>query len=126
MTIRHFAGLSFWIVIASAAASGQQPDSSVGAGPQAAAETTVIRTYSSATVFPTRRVETRRVSGDREIRTETVETLDVEGRLAPSEETVTETNGGSPDVVRTRRDVFGHVAPGQRSLLATSESDREI
>jgi hypothetical protein len=126
MTIEHLASVGFWIVIGSAAAIGQQRDQSAGPGPKAPAESAVIRTYPEGSALPSRRVETRSESGGRELRTETVETPDPDGRLRPSGETITETTRRTPTVMHTKRDVFMYFAPGQRTLLETIESEREI
>jgi hypothetical protein len=126
MTIEHLAGVGFWIVIASAAAIGQQRDPSVSPGPKAPVESAVTRTSPAEGALPSRRVETRSETGGREVRTEIVESPDSDGRLRPSTEAVTETSRKAPNVVHTKRDVFGYSAPGQRSLLETSESDQEI
>jgi hypothetical protein len=125
MSIKHLARVGFWIVIASVVAVGQQRDNSAGPGSKAPAEGAVTRTNQDGSGTPSRRVETRRESGGREVRTETVETPDSEGRLKPAGETVTETSRRTPNVTRTKRDVFD-IAPGQRTLLETVESEQEV
>jgi hypothetical protein len=126
MTIEHLASVGFWIVIASAVTIGQQRDQSAGPGPKAPAEGAVIRTSPDGSALPSRSVETRRESGGRELRTETVETPDSDGRLKPSGETITEATRRTPNVMHTKRDVFTYNAPGQRTLLETIESEQEI
>src|SRR5262245_52471515 len=116
MTIEHVAGVGFWIVIASAAAIGQQKDPSVKPGPKAPVESAVTRTSPAEGALPSRRVETRSESGGREVRTETVESPDSDGRLRASGEAITETSRKAPNAVHTKRDVYGYLAPGQRSL----------
>jgi hypothetical protein len=125
MAIKHFARISFWMVIASAPAIGQQKDPGSGVGPKAPVESAIIRTSPSDSTLPLRRVETRSESGGREVRTETVETPDSDGRLKPAGQAITETNRRTPNVVHIKRDVFGYIAPGRRSLLETSESNQE-
>ena len=125
MTIRHFVGVVFWIVIAPAAAICQQSGQKAGPGPTGSMESTVILEFRTGSALPSRHVETRSVSGDREVRAETVETPDPDGRLKPSQETITETIRRAPNVVRARRDVE-YVAFGHRTLVETSESEQEI
>jgi len=89
-------------------------------------ESVVTRTFPAGASAPSRWVETRRESGGGVVRTETVETPDSDGRLTPSAETIIETSRKAPNVVHTKRNVFGYFASDQRSLLETSESDQEI
>jgi hypothetical protein len=50
---------------------------------------------------------------------------DVEGKLAPIQETVTETTRTAPNAAQTRYDVFGFTADRGRRLLETTQSLRE-
>src|SRR5262249_28152028 len=86
----------------------------------------VTRTYPSSGFLPSRHVETRSQSGGREVLTELIETLDLDGRLKPSGEATTETIRTGPNTVQTRRDVFRFGASGQRMLLETTRSEEEI
>jgi hypothetical protein len=67
---------------------------------------------------------TRSQSGGREVVVETLEGLNIDGRLAPLEEVVTETTQG-PATTQTRQDVFRVTADGQRRLAETSESRQD-
>ena len=126
MTVKHLAGVGFWIVLTSAAATAQQRDDSAGPGPKAPVERVVVRTYVAGDVVPSRSVETRSDSGGREVVTETIEMPDPDGTLRTAGETTTETIRTGPNAVQTRRDVFGFVTPGQRMLLETTQSQQEV
>jgi len=125
MRVERVAAVGFWIVVASTAAMGQQQDDRAGLAPNVPVERVVVRTYPLGGVLPSRSVETRSDSGNREVVTETIEMPDLDGRPRPTEETVTETTRTGPDTVRTKRDVFGFGAPGRRMLLETTLSERE-
>lgn len=56
---------------------------------------------------------------------ETVESLDIEGRLASTEEIVTETTHPAPNTVQTRQDMFGFRADRRRTLVETTESRQD-
>ena len=70
-------------------------------------------------------MQTRSESGGREVVVETFEVPDIEGRLAPIQEIVTETIRTAPNTAQTRRDVFGFSPDRRRRLLETTESQRE-
>jgi hypothetical protein len=86
------------------------------------ARSVIERTFPTNDVGPWRRVQTRSESGGREIVVETSEVPDVEGRLAPTQETITETNRTAPGTAQTKRDVFGFNADRRRTLSETTES----
>jgi hypothetical protein len=125
MTVERIAGICFCIVITSAVATGQQRSETTDQGPQRPARSVIERTYAPGHLAPWRRVQTRSESGGREIVAETSEAPDVEGRLAPIEEIVTETIRTAPNTAQTRRDVSGFAADRRRRLLETTESVRE-
>jgi hypothetical protein len=126
MTVERIACAGFWIVLASAAATGQQRDEQAGPGPKSPAEIVVTRTYPVGGTLPSRSVETTRSGpGDREVVTETIEMPDLDGKLSPTAETTTETIRTGPNAVQTKRDEFGFGAPGQRMLLETIRSEKE-
>jgi hypothetical protein len=125
MTLGRIASICFCIVLTSEAASGQ-PQSEVTAQAQKAAARTVMeRTYVTGDLRPWRRVQTRNESGSREVVVETLEAPDIEGRVTPTQETVTETNRTAPDTAQTRRDVFGFAPDGRRRLVEATDTLRE-
>jgi hypothetical protein len=125
MTLERIAGIGFCIVITPVVATGQQRSETTDQGPQGPARSVIERTYAAGDLSPWRRVETRTASGAREIVVDTSEAPDVEGRLAPIQEIVTETIRTAPNTAQTRRDVFGFAADRRRRLLETTESLRE-
>ena len=125
MTAEHIARVGVWIVIASAAAMGQQRDDRAGQALKASTERVVVRTFAAPGFVPSRTVETLSRSGGLEAVTETIEMPDPDGRLRPARETVTETTRTGANAVQIRREVFGFRAPGQRVLLETTRSEQE-
>jgi hypothetical protein len=125
MTPERIAGICFCIVITSAVAAGQQGSETAEQGPQGPARSVTERTYSAGDLTRWRRVQTRSESGGREVVVETSEVPDVEGKLAPIQESVMETTRTAPNTAQTRYDVFGFAADRRRMLLETTESLRE-
>ena len=117
MTVERITCVGFSIVIASGVALAQQRDDRAGLGPKAPTESVVVRTYPLGAVLPSRSVETRSDSGGREVVTETIEFPDLDGRVRPTIEAITETIRTAPNAVQTKRDVFQFGAPGHRMLL---------
>jgi hypothetical protein len=127
MTITGCATAGFWIVIASGVVLGQQTDQRGTSAPSLSGESAVIvRTYPDESAPPLRRIETLRESDGQERRIETFESPDLDGRLRPQAETVTNASRVTPTVTRRRSDVFRYIAPGQRTLQYTTESEQEI
>jgi hypothetical protein len=125
MTLERIAGICFCIVFTSEAAGGQ-PRSEVSAqGQKAPARTVMERAYATGELGSWRRVQTRSESGSREVVVETLEVPDIEGRLTPTQEIVTETNRTSPNTAQTRSDVFGFAPDGRRRLVEATETLRE-
>jgi hypothetical protein len=124
MTLERIAGICFCIVITSAVATGQQRSETAEQGSQGPARSVIERTYATGDRTPWRSVRTRSESGGREVVVESFEVPDVEGRLAPIQETVMETIRTAPNTTQTRYDVFGFAA-NRRRLLETTESLRE-
>ena len=124
MTLQRTAGICFCIVITSAIASGQQQSDTTGQRQRAPGTRVLEPTYWAGDVDPLRRVLTRRESDGREVVVETVEGLDIEGRLASLEEVVTETTKG-PNTTQTTEDVFRVTTDGRRRLSETTESRQE-
>ena len=122
MTLGRIAGICFCIVIPSAVATGQQRSETADQGPT---RSVIDRTYAAGDLAPWRSVQTRSESGGREVVVETAEVPDVEGRLAPIQETAMETIRTAPNTAQTRHDVFGFAADRRRRLLETTESRRE-
>ena len=74
-------------------------------GPKAPTESLVVRTYPLGAVLPSRSVETRSDSSGREVVTETIEFPDLDGRVRPTMEAITETIRTAPNAVQIKRDV---------------------
>ena len=123
MTLERAAGICFCIVITSSIASGQQPSDATGRRQHWPGANLIEPTYWAAAVTPLRRVHARSEADGRKVIVETVEGLDIEGRLAPFEEVVTETTQAA-DFTQTRHDVF-RITAGGRRLLETNESRQE-
>lgn len=123
MTLERTAGICFCIIITSAIATGQQ-QSDTGQRQQRLGTRVIEPTYWAGDVDPLRRVYTRRESDGRKVEVETVEGLDIEGRLAPLEEVVTETTEG-PTTTQTRQDVFRVTTDGRRRLAETNDSRQD-
>jgi hypothetical protein len=121
MILERIACSSLCVIFASAVAIGQQ--TSDAGNPQPAR--TVIEHTNDGRVIPWRAVRTRSASGDREVVAETVEAPDVDGRMSPIQESVTETIRSVPTRTQTRSDVFGFGGDGRRQLLRTIESQEE-
>jgi hypothetical protein len=126
MTLEHIAGICFCIVFTSEAAGGQPPSEVTAQGQKAPARTVMERTYATSDLRPWRRVETRSESGTREVLVDTLEVPNIEGRLTPAQEIVTETNRTAPNITQTRRDVFGFSPDGRRRLVEVTDTQREI
>lgn len=124
MTLERTAGICFCIIITSAIATGQQQSGTPGQRQQRPGTRVIEPIYVAGDVAPLRRVHTRHESDGREIVVETVEGLDIEGRLAALEEVVTETTEG-PVTTQTRQEVFRVTADGRRRLSETTESRQE-
>jgi hypothetical protein len=124
MTLERTAGICFCIIITSAIATGQQQSDTTDQRQQRLGMRVSEPTYWAGDVDPLRRVYTRRESGGRKVEVETVEGLDIEGRLASLEEVVTETTEG-PNTIQTREDVFRVTTDGRRRLAETNESRQD-
>lgn len=106
MTFVRTAGISFCIVITSAVANGQwQSDSAGDRAPQ-------------------RRLHTRSESGGRTIVVETIEGRNIDGRVGPLGEVVTETTEAR-DFTHIRQEMFRVTADGHRRLEESNESRQE-
>jgi hypothetical protein len=104
MAFQRIAGIFFCLVITAAIAAGQWRSDTAGVTPQL-------------------RMQTRSESAGRTVVVETFERADIDGRLAPLEEVVTETTE-SRDTTQTRQDVF-RVWDGRRRLAETNESRQD-
>lgn len=125
MSLERIAGICFCIVLTSEAAGGQALNDVTAQGQKAPARTVMERTYATGELGPSRRVQTRSESGSREVVVETLDVPDMEGRLTPTQEIVTETNRTAPNTAQTRRDVFGVAPDGRRRLVEATETLRE-
>ena len=106
MTVLRTAGISFCIVITSAVAHGQWQSDATG------------------DVTPQRRLHTRSESGGRRVVVETVEGRNIEGRVGPLAEVVTETTE-TRDTIQTKQDLFRVTVDGRRQLEESNESRQE-
>jgi hypothetical protein len=125
MTFERIAGLCFCLVLTAEAASGQSRSESVAPGQATPTSTVIERVHPTGAPAPWRRVQSRTASGNRQVVVDTLEVPDIEGRLAPSQEIVTETDRSDPNTEQTRRDVFQVGANGRRTLSETTQSVRE-
>src|SRR5687767_2766309 len=125
MTLERIAGICLGIVLTAEAAGGQPQSEATAQGQKAPARTVMERAYVTGDLRPWRRVETRSESGGREVVVETLETPDIEGRVTPTQEIVTETNRTAPNTAQTRRDVFGFAPDGRRRLVEVTQTLRE-
>ena len=109
MSFQRIAGICLGIVITAAIADGQWQSDTAG------------------NVSPQLRVHTHTESGGRTVVVETLEGVDIDGKLAPLEEVVTETIPETPparDTTHTRQDVF-RVWDGRRRLAETTVSRKD-
>ena len=109
MPFQRIAGICFGIMITAAIADGQWQSDTAG------------------NVTPQLRVHTNTESGGRTVVVETLEGANIDGRLAPLEEVVTETTAEKTparDTTHTRQDVF-RVWDGRRRLAETTESRQD-
>src|SRR5687768_4444394 len=106
MTFLRTAAISFCIVITSAVAYGQWQSDTTG------------------DLARQRRLHTRNESGGRRVVVETVEGRNIEGRVGPLGEVVTETTEAR-DTTHTRQDVFRVMVDGRRRLEGSNESRQE-
>ena len=125
MTLERTAIICFCIVLTSSIATGQPKSTATAQAQRGPARSVVEPTYEAGDVMPLRRVETRSKSNGREVVVETVEELDIEGRMAPALEIVTETTSTKPNAADTRQDVFTFTADHRRKLVETTESRRD-
>lgn len=123
MTRARTACLSVCVVITSSVAAGQSP---AGGTDREPVHTVIERVYDAGNMTSWRVVRTRSDAGAGEAVVETVEARDVEGRMSPRQETVTETVRTAPDTARSRREVFGFAGDGRRRLLETTESQQDV
>ena len=124
MTLQRIAGFCFSILITSTIATGQSKGDTTSQK-QLPAGGVMQPAHEAGAVMPLRRTQTRSTSGGREVLVETVESLDIEGRLAPSEEIVTETTRTERNTTHAREDVFRFTADRRRQLLETTESRQD-
>lgn len=125
MTIERMTGICFCIVLTSEVATGQPRSETTAQGQKAPARTVVERTHAAGDFLPWRWVQTRSESGSREVVLETLEEPDLEGRLAPTQQIVEETNRATPNTAHRRRDLLRVARDNRRTLLETIESLRE-
>jgi hypothetical protein len=122
MTLERIACVSVGILIASTHPAGQQASAPPA---QATPATSVAERSYPAGVRAQRTVQTRNVTGDREVVTETTEAPGIDGRLAPFQETVSETVRIGPGASQTRRQVVNVGPQRQRRLLETTQTEQE-
>jgi hypothetical protein len=120
MRLERIAAICFGIVITSAAAAAQTASGTSAQGEQPARS--VTERTSAAGDARWQRVQTRSESGSRDVVVETFEVRGIEGRLAPAQEIVTETNRTGPNTTQARRDIFGFAPDGRRTPVEATES----
>ena len=125
MTLPRIAGIcSFCILLTSAIATGQSKSNTTSRGQQGPASAVSQPDYEAGDIMPLRRTLTRSTSGGREVVVETVESLDIEGRLAPMREIVTETRT-ERNTQHVKQDVFRFNPDRRRHLSETTESRQD-
>jgi hypothetical protein len=124
MTLQRLAGICFCILITPAIATGQPKSNATSPGQQVPAGGVIQAAHEAGAVMPLRRTQTRSTSGAREVIVETVESLDIEGRLAPIDEIVTETRT-ERNTQHVRQDVFRFTPERRRQLSETTESRQD-
>ena len=122
MTLERITCTGICIVIASVGAAGQQRTE--GTAPQPGTSITE-RINAAKDIKPWRVVQTRTEANGRERVVETLETPNLDGRMAPIQEIVTETQRSSPTTTLTGREVFGFAGDGRRALLETTASQQD-
>ena len=125
MTLQRIAGICFSILITSTVATGQTKSNTTGQRQQGPGGVVTRPADGAGGVMPLRRTQTRSTSSGREVVVETVESLDIEGRLAPIHEIVTETTGAGRTTTHARQDVFRFTADRRRQLSETTESRQD-
>lgn len=123
MVLDRITCASVGIVLASAVVAGQQRTAST---PPEPGTTVTERTYAATDIRPWRVVETRKVANGRENVVETLVAPNVDGRMAPLQETVTDTRRSSATTTQTRRDVFSFAGVGRRALLERTETEQDV
>jgi hypothetical protein len=121
MALERTAGIGFCIIITSAIAAGEPQRNSTAQRPLEPGTRVLAPTYWAGDVPPLRRVQTRTESDNRQVVVETVEGLDIEGRVAVLEEVVTDTSRSGSETVE-KQDVFLVTPDGRRRLAETTES----
>src|SRR5829696_2932470 len=102
MTLERTACVAVSLVFTCSLAAGQSPAGGISQCPT----TTVIeRTYDGG-ITPWRVVSTRTMSGEREVAVETVESPDLDGRMSPIQEPVTDRARTTPAAAQTNREIF--------------------
>jgi hypothetical protein len=123
MTFTRIAAIGVGIGLTAASATAQQ--AADNAGPPAPATSVIEHASPGGGPVPWRRVESRTEAGGRIIVVSTSETPDINGRMAPDQEVVTETTRNSTAGEQSRRDVFEIGADGRRRLRETTASRRD-
>ena len=111
------------IVISSVVVAGQQASDSTAPEP---GTTVTERTYVAKDIKSWRLVQTRTDANGLESVVETLEGPNMDGRMAPIQETVTERRRSSATATQTARDVFGFAGDGRRALLETTELQQDV
>lgn len=126
MTFARIVAVGVGFGLTAASATAQQAADTAGQPAPSVPSTAVIEHASpGGGPVPWRRVESRTESGGRIIVVSTSETPDINGRMAPDQEVVTETTRSGTAGDQTRRDVFEVGADGRRRLRETTASRRD-
>jgi hypothetical protein len=124
MTLQRISAICFCILITPAIATGQPTSTATSQAKQGPAGGVIQPAHEAGAVMPLRRTQTRSTSSGREVLVETVESLDIEGRLAPIDEIVTETRR-ERNTQHVRQDVFRFTPERRRQLSETTESRQD-
>jgi len=125
MTLQRISGICFCILITPAIATGQPKSNTISQGQQGSAGGVNQPAYEAGDIMPLRRTNARSTSSAREVAVETVESLDIDGRLGPIYEIVTDTTRADRNTTHVKQDVFGFTADRRRQLSETTESRQD-
>ena len=123
MSLERITCAGVCIVISTVVVAGQQASDSSAPVP---GTTVTERTYVAKDIKSWRLVQTRTDANGLESVVETLEGPNMDGRMAPIQETVTERRRSSATATQTARDVFGFAGDGRRALLETTESQQDV
>src|SRR5690349_10487196 len=121
MTLERVTCVGVCILMTSVGASAQQRSESTGPEP---GTSVTERAYAAKDIRPWRLVQIRTDADGRQKVVETLERPNIDGRMAPIEETVTDTRRSSSTTTQISREVYGFAGVG-RALLQTTDSQQD-